>query len=314
MQSSSCKLNLSLHGADTYSSISMINIIWSILRHKPTRLYILLRMLILNKILVDLSCTLSFEHLTILCALLDLLHYLHHDHLLYQYKWRRFFCLFKIHDEWTGVLDTNLHFRRSFTYWSDQHSLKNTNWQLVSYRLNTCITIADLHHTKTLPSSQNVTTNWVGCVCQSSEKSFLIVLQALRLTFVQKLQVLHQQEVEVSYLSAHCHPQIKTLLILLGKFIVELSWTKYKSSLDYFSSQNGDDLLRVSSKNCSHSLHHISSYRNRTHFTLTCVSRNGFTSTLMQSNRLDLSTLIVTYHKRTVWNKYIRRYKRSLTH
>ena len=34
-------------------------------------------MLILNKILVDLSCTLSFEYLTILCALLDLLHYLH---------------------------------------------------------------------------------------------------------------------------------------------------------------------------------------------------------------------------------------------
>ena len=29
-------------------------------------------MLILNKILVDLSCTLSFEYLTILCALLDL--------------------------------------------------------------------------------------------------------------------------------------------------------------------------------------------------------------------------------------------------
>ena len=46
MQSNSCKLNLSLHGADTYSSISMINVIWSILRHKPTRLLILLCMLI----------------------------------------------------------------------------------------------------------------------------------------------------------------------------------------------------------------------------------------------------------------------------
>ena len=42
----------------------------------------------------------------------------------------------------------------------------------------------------------------------------------------------------------HCPPKIKTLLILLGKFFVELSWTKFKSSLDYFSSQNGDELLK----------------------------------------------------------------------
>ena len=105
--------------------------------------------------------------------------------------------LFQIHDEWTGVLDTNLHFL-SFPYWSDQHSLKHTNWQLAEYRLNTCITImTDLHHTKTLPSSQIGATNWVECVCQSSEKSFSIVLQALRLTLVRKLQVLLQQEVQV---------------------------------------------------------------------------------------------------------------------
>jgi len=198
MQSNSCKLNFSLHGADTYSSISMINIVWSILWHKPTRLYILLRMLILNKILDDLSCTLSFEYLTILCALLDLLHYLHHDHLLYQNKWRRLFCLFQIHDEWTGVLDeildTNLtsdhlHTNQIYTAWHIQTD------SLLHTRLNTCITImTDLHHTKTLPSSQIVSTNWVGVYAKALKS---IVLQALRLTLVRKLQVLLQQEVLV---------------------------------------------------------------------------------------------------------------------
>ena len=172
--------------------------------------------------------------------------------------------------------------------------------------------MTDLHHTKTLPSSQIVSTNWVVCVCQSSKSHSQLFFkhwgwrscESCRCYFNKKFRL-----IPICTLP----PKIKTLLILLGKFIVELSWAKFKSSLDYFSSQNGDELLRVSSKNCSHSPHHISSYRNRTHFTLTCVNRNGTTLTSMQSNRLDWSTLIVTYHNRTVWNEYIRRYKRSLT-
>jgi hypothetical protein len=77
-------------------------------------------------------------------------------------------------------------------------------YKLASYRLNMCITITDLHHTRTLPSIQ------IEFV-QSSDNLFSIVLQVLRLML---------QEVEVSYHKSKrylhtAYPQNKTTLILL---------------------------------------------------------------------------------------------------
>ena len=120
--------------------------------------------------------------------------FLHNDLLLYQYKWRRFFYLFQIHYEWNGCLGHD----------SLLHSLKHTNWQLALYRLNTCITITDLHRTRILPSIQ------IEFV-QSSDNLFSIVLQVLRLML---------QEVEVSYHKSKrylhtAYPQNKTTLFLL---------------------------------------------------------------------------------------------------
>ena len=135
------------------------------------------------------------------------------------------------------------HFR-SFTYWSDQHSLTHTNWQLASYRLNTCITImTDLHHTKTLPSSQIVSTNWVDVYAKALKSHSQLFFKHWGWRSCESCKCYFNKKFRFIPIW-HCPPKIKTLLILLGKFFVELSWTKFKSSLDYFSSQNGDELLK----------------------------------------------------------------------
>jgi len=139
--------------------------------------------------------------------------YLHHDLLLYQISVQMTTVLLSIPNSrrmnWGLGHESSLPI--IYILISDQHSLTHTNWQLASYRLNTCITImTDLHHTKTLPSSQIVSTNWVGWYAKALKSHSQLFFKHWADALVRKLQVLLQQVQVHTYLhtaplkSRHC--------------------------------------------------------------------------------------------------------------
>ena len=110
---------------------------WLILRQKPTRHSstvhtLLYAILLMNKILVGLSCSLVW-YLTILCAALDvLLSFGDHHTIFISIQMTTIPCLFQVHYEYTWRSWTWIFTSCHFTY-----QIRST--QLETYKLNTCI-------------------------------------------------------------------------------------------------------------------------------------------------------------------------------